>query len=232
MSDASNVHLPSRRAARRHNRARTARHRRRKIQALAAGGLVLGVGATATVASWTDQENAFGEFEAGQFQIEATTDGSWQSSNEPYEMHFDATGMYPGQHVYAQVLIRTSIATTFDGDLTVVAEGADEDLAQHLNYRAFASVLTTPEDINGFTCNETTTFPTESRSYIYGSVDGPTVPLNDSPDVANVHRVSARAQDVVAYCFEVQLSAETPNDMQGKSAPHTWTWNAESVVPG
>src|SRR5690625_2824795 len=111
-------HLP-RRLERWQRRAKIAQRRRRQIQALLAGGLVLGVGATATVAAWTDQEDAFGEFQAGQFQIEATTDASWQSFDGPYEMEFDAAGMYPGQNMYASVLLRTTPQTTVDGALTV-----------------------------------------------------------------------------------------------------------------
>ena len=47
----------------------------RKVKALLAGGLVLGVGAAVTLASWTDQEWTEGLFGAGSFNIEGSLDG-------------------------------------------------------------------------------------------------------------------------------------------------------------
>ena len=85
---------------------RTARRARwKQARALLAGGLVLGIGASATVAAWTDTETGSGEFQAGAFLLEANIDGSWSSTRQ---MTFDAGAMYPGSVVYAPVRLRTS----------------------------------------------------------------------------------------------------------------------------
>ena len=200
--------------------------RRWQAKALLAGGLVLGVGATATFAAWTDQENATGEFHAGEFAIEANiNDGGWQSTNT---MLFNATGMYPGQSVYAPVLIRTTPDTTVDGALTITGEGTTGILAPELSYRATASVLT-PTEAENFTCGEETF--TAGADYVFGSATGPEVPMDSSAESNGTHTVTSGAADVVAYCFDVQLAADASNEAQGQSAEHVWTWNAESIVP-
>ncbi|GAB6858941.1 SipW-dependent-type signal peptide-containing protein [Microbacterium xylanilyticum] len=47
-----------------------------RIRALLAGGLVLGTGATSTLASWNDAEYANGTFTAARFGIEGSLDGT------------------------------------------------------------------------------------------------------------------------------------------------------------
>jgi len=49
---------------------------RRKVRAVLAGGLVLGVGAAVTLAAWNDSEFATGTFTAGTFNLEGSTDGT------------------------------------------------------------------------------------------------------------------------------------------------------------
>ena len=94
--------------------------RGRRIKAILAGGLVFGVGATATVAAWTDSETADGSFKAGTFNIELSINDQWTSDNE---MTFDSAPMFPGSKVYAPVFVRTSPSTSIDGDLTVKGNG-------------------------------------------------------------------------------------------------------------
>lgn len=50
--------------------------KRRKIGALLAGGLVLGVGAAVTLASWNDSEFAKANLTAGTFVFQGSTDGT------------------------------------------------------------------------------------------------------------------------------------------------------------
>ena len=56
--------------------ASTTANRRRKISAILAAGMVLGVGTTATLAAWNDSEYAQGSFAAGTFNLEGSTDGT------------------------------------------------------------------------------------------------------------------------------------------------------------
>lgn len=50
------------------------RRTRRKVLAILAGGLVLGVGAAVTLAAWNDSEFATGTFTAGAFNLQGSTD--------------------------------------------------------------------------------------------------------------------------------------------------------------
>lgn len=222
MSEADTRHQ-SRRAVRQRNRVQRVQ-RRRKIQALAAGGLVLGVGASATVAAWTDEEFASGTFQAGQFNIEANVDGTWQGSNT---MQFDASNMFPGATAYAPVFVSTTPDTTVAGVVTVAASGGEGALAQHLQYRAVATEL--PSRGTSFTCDASNF--TDGADYVFGSGSG-YVDLASAPTSEAAHPVAAGGNDAVAYCFEVQLAQDAPNDAQGTSADHTWTFNARSQTEG
>jgi predicted ribosomally synthesized peptide with SipW-like signal peptide len=127
--------------------------RRRKVQALLAGGTVLGVGALVTLAAWTDDEFAFGEFTAGSFNLE----GSPTAADGPYDdnddvdgaatLAFDgATNMVPEQTVYAPFWVRLDADTTVDG--TIEAEGgitipegaASGENAENLSFEVYHGV--------------------------------------------------------------------------------------------
>lgn len=59
------------------------RRRRRKLLAIASGGLVLGIGAAVTLAAWTDMEAATGDFQAGAFGLESSADGETYVDTTP-----------------------------------------------------------------------------------------------------------------------------------------------------
>lgn len=76
----------------------------RKIRALAAGGAVLGVGAAITLAAWTDNEFAIGDFATGSFNIQgAAGDSAFADhpENAPLELVFEGgDNLAPGEPVY------------------------------------------------------------------------------------------------------------------------------------
>src|SRR5690625_5389644 len=59
--------------------------RSRKVKAALAGGLVLGVGAAITLASWTDQAYVDAEFGTSAFniQVQTTEDEGWVEADAP-----------------------------------------------------------------------------------------------------------------------------------------------------
>lgn len=199
--------------------------RNRRIKAVLAGGLVFGIGSAATLAAWTDTEEASGSFKAGTFNIERAVNGSWSSSPK---MTFDASGMYPGSKVYAPVFVRTTPNTTMAGDLVVSSAGATVDaggIAESLEYRAVTSSLA-PGDESSFTCNENSF--SGSSTYVYGGAST-TVPLASDANGDGKQAIKPNAGDVRAYCFEVTLRTDTPSTAQGSSAANTWTFGAESI---
>ncbi|APX33044.1 hypothetical protein BH708_10360 [Brachybacterium sp. P6-10-X1] len=202
----------------------TGRRRSRRLRALLAGGLVLGVGASATIAAWTDTEQTSGVFEAGEFAIEVSVDGAW---NDTRQMTFDASGMLPGTVVHAPVQIRTTANTSVGGVLTLTGEGAtgDADLVGALEHR----VVTVDPVAGGRPGCEAADF-VDPSAFVVGSPEtweplaGATEPIATQPIGA--------AGGMVAYCFEVRLADDAPNSAQGSSAEQTWTWDAASVTPG
>lgn len=199
--------------------------RGRRIKAILAGGLVFGVGATATVAAWTDSETADGSFKAGTFNIELSINDQWTSDNE---MTFDSAPMFPGSKVYAPVFVRTSPSTSIDGDLTVKGNGIGSPNAMEgaLRYRAVTQKISA-DDIPDFTCVSGSF--TGSSAYAFGGASS-TVGMQTSVTSANEPTLESAGASVQAYCFEVSLPSDASTNAQGLSAKHTWTFDAVSVA--
>ena len=98
-----------------------------RVRALLAGALVLGVGATLTLAFWTDPEFATGTFSTTVFDTESSTTGippnSWASHNSApgATMDFSATGMAPSVSHYAWINVRTTAATDVAGTIALTS---------------------------------------------------------------------------------------------------------------
>jgi predicted ribosomally synthesized peptide with SipW-like signal peptide len=98
---------------------------RRKIAAVLAGGLVLGVGTMATLASWNDSEFASATFTAGKFIFEGAADQSTFSDHAnvsaPAALTFSApfSNMTPNDVVYAGYAVRLGTGTTNNATVTV-----------------------------------------------------------------------------------------------------------------
>lgn len=102
-------------------------NRRRKVSALLAAGLVLGLGATATLAAWNDSEFASGTFSAGTFDLEGSTNGiTWaqhDSGGAAATLSFtvNPANLAPGDVVYAPFAVRLAANNSTDASLTVSA---------------------------------------------------------------------------------------------------------------
>ena len=111
--------------------------RSNKIKALLAGGLVLGVGAAVTLASWTDQAYVDATFGTSSFNIQVdTAEGAepWIEAETPddartlaFSVGFDA--LEPGDTVYAPVSLRTDPDGSVGGTVTLgsATPGAEAD---------------------------------------------------------------------------------------------------------
>lgn len=102
----------------------------RKVRAILAGGLVLGVGAAITLAAWNDSEFASGTFTAGQFNLEgSSTDGTTftehATSGTAATLGFTAplsTQLSPTDVVYAPFAVRLAANTTNPANVVVSAD--------------------------------------------------------------------------------------------------------------
>ncbi len=101
------------------------RSRSRKLKAILAGGLVLGLGAAITLAVWNDSEFATGTFTAGHFNMEGSLNGTTYSqhasSGAAAVLSFTAnpTNMSPGDVEYAPFAVRLDATTTYSALVTV-----------------------------------------------------------------------------------------------------------------
>lgn len=224
--------------------ARTLRARKgSKAKAMLAGGAVLGLGATVTLAAWTDTEwvfagNAAGDgpglgtsvFEVEQNTTNPYTEGSFveDETNPGGAVQFgvSALTLTPGDAVYAPVALRTtvgSIAGTVTLQPAVPATGitvtdADQALFDALTLRVAVSTTTT-------TC--------DAAAFAAGTIiaDGPLATTGASAGQA----LAAGGDEVQHYCFEITLPADptlpggTPlSALQGRTAAPAWSFEAVS----
>jgi len=202
------------------------RRRWRQARALLAGGIAFGIGASVTVAAWNDTESGTGEFRAGEFQLEANIDGTWNATRQ---MTFTSGAMFPGAVTYAPVRLRTTPNTTVPGDMTVTGTGRTSGsgaIADHLEYRAVIQPVT---GATHPTCGAGVF--TTSATYAFGSSSSwQAMSAGVVSPVAR--RLDAAQGSTLQYCFEVRLRSNAPNSAQGTRAGYTWTWDATSVTPG
>lgn len=188
----------------------------RRIRALLASGVVLGVGATVTLAAWNDSEYAGGAVTAGQFTLEGSTDGVEYWSSEPGSPHAlsftpDAA-LYPGATSYSLFSVRTAEGS-IGGTVQVLADdGNAGGLGAYLTYGI--------RQIEGTTCDA-------------GAFDGGTAvvergtALDSGADAAQ--DLAANQESEVNYCLELHLPEEAPNEAQGLSAEPAWQFLGTSV---
>ncbi len=214
---------------------------RRAWKAIGAGGLVLGVGVTATLAAWTDTEWVFGGNGAGGPGVGTSTFEVQQSTEAPYDTFVDAEtnpggelvfsagalDLTPGDSTYAAVALRT--ATVSDaGELTleaaVAASGVTVVDDDDLLFDALDVRVAT--DDAAFTCDVTA---------FAGGAGAPTVIADGDLGTAGGSASQALAADAGStqfYCFEVTVPDDfvapgaTADDYMGRTVAPAWQFTA------
>jgi len=197
-----------------------------RVRALLAGGLVLGLGATATAASWNDSEYATATLTTSTFNTESSVGGAAYADNltsPGTTVTLPVGGFSPGVKVYVPVLIRTkanSIAgTTVLSGAALTGSGptaaADVTLfTNNFSYRVVRTVAT---------CNDLA-FTSGTPVWVVGSAGAGSVLTAGQPGAATplAAATSGAPGASTGFCFEVLLSATAPNDLQGKTVSATW----------
>lgn len=192
-----------------------------RARALLVGALVLGVGASATVAAWTDDEFASSQITAGTFSIvsrtaSAPTFAPHDSAATAVSLPLDATNLYPGQSRAAWIQITT--AGTVPGTVQLsgvtapVNDARGTALANALSVRIIASTAaagTTP------TCTTSTT----------GGVTY--TGIGNVPSLV-AQTLQANGGNVANYCVIVSVPTGAPTGAQGGIVTPTWTFTATS----
>ena len=192
----------------------------RKVRAILAGGLVLGVGAAVTLAAWTDQEWAVGEFGAGSFNIQGSTTGDdadftdHPSQGEAATLGFEigADNLSPGDTVAAPFVLRTDAETSYDATVELTSAVGEGVNAANLTY-GITQVGSAAECVDGAT--GTTVVPAGTALDATTGAEGFTLVAGDGAPGAPV-----------ALCFQV-TAGDTLE--QGETGTANWEFTATSV---
>ncbi|RXZ72272.1 SipW-dependent-type signal peptide-containing protein [Agromyces albus] len=206
------------------------RRRRRgaaRWRAVLAGGLVLGAGATATLAAWTDTETATGSFGSSVFDLQSQSAGSPTYADNAVapgaSLTFNATAMSPSVSHYAWLNVRTTPASTVGGDVVLTGldvDSTDNALAPALEYRAVRTSSPNPT----IACNAAA-FAAPSTFIVGGTTTW--VALSSAPPTPVSNPIGAAGASI-GFCFDVRVIAGAANSYQGETAKATWTFTGTS----
>ncbi|NLA65954.1 MAG: hypothetical protein GX862_08575 [Leucobacter sp.] len=173
-----------------------------KAKAILAGGLVLGVGAAVTLAAWTDQEWAIGNFGTGQFGIEGSIDGTDFTSHATEagaaQLSFSAetpTDLTPTDVVYESFAVRLEQNSTRQAEVDITQHDDDAIAGTSAAFRL------------------TTSLDCDADAFVAGTADT-SFTLGETDDVQYI-------------CFEVTADSEEAL-AKGATGSFTWQFEAES----
>lgn len=186
-----------------------------------AGGLVLGVGAAVTLASWTDTEYATGNFAASTFTTESTgSTVNWVSNTAApgATLVFAAGAMSPSVSHYATLNVRTTAATNVAGTVVLSSATRAGTLPAVLEYRTVRTTAATT------TCNATAF--TGSPVWVAG--DATTWIASNTVPASPTSSPIAAAGGEIRYCFDVRIQSTAATTYQGTTGTITWLFTATS----
>jgi predicted ribosomally synthesized peptide with SipW-like signal peptide len=179
-----------------------------RVRAALAGGLVLGLGAGLTVASWTDAEFVKGTFTASTFDLQTSVQGGAYSGAS--SVTGNVAGLYPGSLAYTSLKVKTAAVSTA-GTVSLSAAANSTGLAAVLRYRIVRTLAA---------C--TATAFTGSPVYVVGGASTyqqVNAALAATPGIA----VTANAGLEVGYCIELGMPLGVDQTTyQGTSGVPTW----------
>lgn len=203
----------------------------RKVLAVLAGGLVLGVGVAVTLAAWNDSEFATGTFTAGSFNLEGSTagdvDGNYSDHNVDdgdaaatlaFDLPADLVGnMSPADVVYAGFWVRLAEGTTTGATLVADGTTADDPATSNSAELSYAVYQLAP----GATCNaaSATGTPVASGASLDLQTVATPITLVEGADATT-------AGTAVQLCFRVEAGADLE---QGLATTATWEFAATST---
>lgn len=198
----------------------------RKVLAVLAGGLVLGVGVAVTLAAWNDSEFANGTFTAGAFNLEGSTDGTAYSDHATtgtaatlaFTLPAGLVGnMSPTSSVYAGFWVRLAAGTTSGANLVAAGTTADAAGTSNSGHLSYSIYQLAP----GATCNaaSATGTPVATGATLDAQTGVTTVPLTAGGTAA----VPGTA---VQLCFKVTADAALTPSLVTNA---TWKFTATST---
>jgi predicted ribosomally synthesized peptide with SipW-like signal peptide len=183
-----------------------------RVRAALAGGLVLGLGAGLTVASWTNAEYVKGTFTASSFDLQTSSQGGAYTGAT--SLTGNVTGLYPGSLAYIALKVKTA-AVSAAGTVSLSAAANSTGLAAVLRYRIVQTLAA---------CTASSfTVPSPSASWVTGggtsAYQQVSAALAATPGLA----VGANASSEVGYCIELGMpSTGVAQANAGTSGVPTW----------
>ena len=215
------------------------RRNTRKVAAVAAGILVVGIGATYTLASWNDSEWVWGGA-SGDPNVGTSTFNVQQNTSSPYantgwddfetnpgdELTFTtgSLALTPGDTIYAPVALQTesgSVAGTVELQGAVPATGITvTDSGGNL----WSAIRTTVYTATGATP------PAACTAAGIANAGWSPIVTNAAlgTDASATQPLSANAGSVQHYCFAITLPAGSPDTLQGRNIAPAWEFAATS----
>jgi predicted ribosomally synthesized peptide with SipW-like signal peptide len=179
-----------------------------RVRAALAGGLVLGLGAGLTVASWTDAEFVKGTFTASSFNLQSSVQGGTYTGLSA--LTGTVAGAYPGSLAYISLKVKTAAVSTA-GTVSLSAAANSTGLANVLRYRIVRSLAA---------C--TATVFTGSPVYVVGGAST-YQQVNAALAPTTGIALTANAGLEVGYCIELGMPlGVNQTTYQGTSGTPTW----------
>jgi predicted ribosomally synthesized peptide with SipW-like signal peptide len=179
-----------------------------KVRAALAGGLVFGLAAGLTVASWTDAETVGSTFSASSFNLQTSVQGGTYSGAT--SVTGTVAGLYPGALAYISLKVKTAAVST-SGTVSLSASANSTGLANVLRYRIVRSLAA---------C--TATVFTGSPVYVVGGA-GTYQQVNAALAPTTGIALTANAGLEVGYCIELGIPLGVDQTTyQGTSGTVTW----------
>jgi predicted ribosomally synthesized peptide with SipW-like signal peptide len=189
-----------------------------RVRAALAGGLVFGITAGLTVASWTDAEFVTSTFTASTFDLQTSVNGAAYSAANPVSA--TAAGIYPGSSGtrYVQLKVKTAaVSTAGTVSLSAAANGGG----------GLTPVLRSRIVVTAAAC--TSAVFTAGATYIAGGFNSyqmVSAGMAASPAIA----VAANGGSEASYCIELSIATATVQaTFQGTAATATWTVTGQST---
>lgn len=198
----------------------TKQDRYRKGRAVAAAGIVLGIGAVITLAAWNDSEFAEGIFGTGSYNVVSSEEGPEATfvdhpESDAAELNFQASNVAPGGEYAAGFWLRTDAGTSYDGVVTdIEVASSSGDVTSFTD----VEVLSIPASDD---CTSATTGTTVATGSDLGSLS-----FDTSSEIVLANNDDAQG-DPQQLCF--QVTADEGSIAQGDEASVTWAVRTESL---
>ncbi|MGN7227786.1 SipW-dependent-type signal peptide-containing protein [Dietzia maris] len=208
--------------------------RKRKRKALLAGGVVLGLGGTVTLAAWTDDVWVNSTISSGKFNVQAAVDvngTTWAEHNATpggaltFTVAATAAAMTPGDSVYAPINFRVDPgANSYDAEIRLSSAPSGAAVSSTANDALFSNLTVAIYKLAPASCTATGTGAATPV------VTGPLSTTYTASPFFTLSKTASPDTTPQALCFKITLNAGAPAAVKGGTTSQlVWKFDAKSV---